>query len=332
MELVGRDDAMDGVRLAGRLRDSGATYLQATPATWRLLLDAGWHGAPNLTMLCGGEALPRDLANRLLGKGAALWNLYGSTETTVWSAAAPVRAEPGPVAVGRPIANTQFYVLDDRGRPVPVGVPGELHIGGDGVARGYWGRPELTAEKFVADPFRQDPRARLYKTGDLVRHRPDGTLEFLGQRDTQVKVRGFRIETAEVEHHLKHYPGVTDCIVVAREDSPGDRRLVAYLVAAPPAPGAGGVAPLPVRQTAFLHGALGVRPPGAIAVDPQRQGRPRGSARPRQVESGGTTTRRAPEGRDGGRADPGCGGKPWARNRSASPRTSLTAGGIPCSR
>jgi amino acid adenylation domain-containing protein len=238
VELVGRDEAVDGVRLAGRLRDSGATYLQATPATWRLLLDAGWRGAPNLTMLCGGEALPRDLANRLLHKGAALWNLYGSTETTVWSAAAPVRAEPGPVAAGRPIANTQFYVLDDHGRPVPVGVPGELHIGGDGVARGYWGRPELTAEKFVVDPFRQDPGVRLYKTGDLVRQRPDGTLEFLGRRDTEVKVRGFRIETAEVEHHLKQYPGVTDCIAVAREDSPRDGRLVAYLVAAPPAPGA----------------------------------------------------------------------------------------------
>jgi amino acid adenylation domain-containing protein len=238
VELVGRDDAMDGVQLARRLRASGATYLQATPATWRLLLDAGWRGAPNLTMLCGGEALPRDLADRLLGKGAALWNLYGPTETTVWSAAAPVRPGPGPVAMGGPIANTQFYVLDDRGRLVPVGVPGELHIGGDSVARGYWGQPELTAEKFVADPFRQDPGARLYKTGDLVRHRPDGTLEFLGRRDTQVKVRGFRIETAEVEHHVKQHPGVTDCVVIAREDRPGDRRLVAYLVAAPPVPDA----------------------------------------------------------------------------------------------
>src|SRR5262249_13676328 len=239
VELVGRDEAMDGVRLAGRLRASGATYLQATPATWRLLLDAGWRGAPNLTMLCGGEALPRDLENRLLGKGSALWNFYGSTETTIWAAAAPVRSGPGPVAVGGPIANTQFYVLDDRGRTVPIGVPGELHIGGDGVARGYWGRPELTAEKFIPDPFRQDAGARLYKTGGLVRHRPDGTLEVLGRRDTQGKVRGFRIETAEVEHHLKQYPGVTDCVVVVREDRPGDHRLVAYVVAAPPAPDAG---------------------------------------------------------------------------------------------
>jgi amino acid adenylation domain-containing protein len=238
VELVGRDDAMDGVRLAGRIRDSGANYLQATPATWRLLLEAGWNGSPNLTMLCGGESLPRDLANRLLGKGAALWTLYGPTETTIWSAAAQLQAGDGPVTIGRPIANTLFYVLDDHRHPVPVGVPGELHIGGDGVARGYWGRPELTAEKFVADPFRQDSEARLYKTGDLVRYRPDGTLEFLGRRDTQVKVRGFRIETAEVEHQLKQSPGVTDCVVVAREDGPGDHRLVAYVVATPPALGA----------------------------------------------------------------------------------------------
>jgi amino acid adenylation domain-containing protein len=238
VELVGRDEAMDGSRLAARLRDSGATYLQATPATWRLLLDAGWDGAPGLTMLCGGEALPRDLANRLLGKGAALWNLYGPTETTIWSAAVQVQAGSGPVPVGGPIANTQFHVLDNRGRPVPIGVSGELHIGGDGVGRGYLRRPELTAEKFVADPYRQDPAARMYKTGDLVRYRPDGTLEFLGRRDSQVKVRGFRIESAEVEHHLKQCPGVTDSVVVAREDRPGDRRLVAYLVAAPPAPGA----------------------------------------------------------------------------------------------
>ncbi len=239
VELVGRNEAADGERLADRLRESGATYLQATPATWRLLLDAGWQGVPNLTMLSGGEALPRDLANRLLGKGSALWNLYGSTETTVCSAATPVRAEPGPVTVGGPITNTQFYVLDDQGRPVPVGVPGELHIGGDGIARGYWGRPELTAEKFVADPFRQDLGARMYKTGDLVRRRPDGTLEFLGRRETQVSVRGIRIETADVEHHLKQYSGVTDCIVVAREDSSGDHHLIAYLVAAPPTPDAG---------------------------------------------------------------------------------------------
>jgi amino acid adenylation domain-containing protein len=287
VELVGRDDAMDGVRLAGRLRESGATYLQATPATWRLLLDSGWHGAPSLTMLCGGEALPRDLANRLLGKGASLWNLYGPTEATIWSAAARVEAGDGPVAIGRPIANTQFYVLDDRLRPVPVGVPGELHIGGDGVARGYWGRPELTAESFVADPFRQDPEARLYKTGDLVRHRPDGTLEFLGRRDTQVKVRGFRIETAEVEHHLEQCPGVTECVVVAREDRPGDRRLVAYVVAAPPAPRAGELRRLLSAKLPFYMVPSAFVPLERMPLTPNGKVDRAALPAPARVESGG---------------------------------------------
>ncbi len=164
--------------------------------------------------------------------------MYGPTETTIWSAASPVAPGPGAVTIGPPIANTEFYVLDKHGQPVPIGVAGELHIGGEGVARSYWNQPRLTAEKFIADPFRGDPASRLYKTGDLVRCRPDGTLEFLGRLDTQVKVHGFRIETSEVEYVLKQYPGVHECVVTAREDSPGDKRLVAYLVA-PAAPAAG---------------------------------------------------------------------------------------------
>jgi hypothetical protein len=143
------------------------------------------------------------------------------------------------VTIGPPIANTTFYVLDEKGQPVPPGVAGELHIGGDGVARGYWNRPQLTTEKFIPDPFGGNGSGRLYKTGDLVRHRPNGALEFLGRLDTQVKVRGFRIETAEVEGALKQYPGIRDCVVVAREDTPGDKRLVAYVVTAPPTPAAG---------------------------------------------------------------------------------------------
>jgi aryl carrier-like protein len=165
--------------------------------------------------------------------------MYGPTETTVWSAVSQVEAGAGPVTIGPPIANTEFYVLDKKGQPTPIGVAGELHIGGEGLARGYWNRPDLTEQKFVPDPFRNEADARLYKTGDLVRHRTDGTLEFLGRMDTQVKVRGFRIETAEVEHALKQFPGVRDCVVVAREDSPGDKRLVAYLVASSPAPSNG---------------------------------------------------------------------------------------------
>jgi amino acid adenylation domain-containing protein len=234
--LATREAARDGDKLLALLHASGATAMQATPATWRLLLEAGWNGRTDLKILCGGEALPRDLADELLARAPSVWNMYGPTETTIWSATSPVQPGPAPVTIGPPIANTEFYVLDPSGRPVPVGVPGELHIGGDGVARGYWDRPDLTAQKFIPDPYRGGPSDRLYKTGDLVRYRPDGTLEFLGRLDTQVKVRGFRIETAEVEHALGQYAGVRECVVVAREDTPGDRRLVAYLVAAPPAP------------------------------------------------------------------------------------------------
>jgi amino acid adenylation domain-containing protein len=234
--LATRETASDGHKLLASLAASGATVMQATPATWRLLIEAGWNGPAHLKVLCGGEALPRDLADQLLARSKSVWNMYGPTETTVWSAASPVQPGPEPVTIGPPIANTEFYVLDDKGQAVPIGLPGELHIGGDGVARGYWNRPELTAEKFIPDPFRGDPGYRLYKTGDLVRYRPDGTLEFLGRLDTQVKVRGFRIETSEVEHFLKQCPGIKDCVVVAREDAPGDKRLVAYFVATPPAP------------------------------------------------------------------------------------------------
>jgi acyl-coenzyme A synthetase/AMP-(fatty) acid ligase len=230
--IATRDVTADGGKLLALLASSGATVMQATPATWRLLLEAGWAGPAPRKVLCGGEALPRDLAEALLARAAEVWNMYGPTETTVWSAAGPVAAGPGPVTVGPPIANTELYVLGPQGQVVPVGVAGELHIGGEGVAAGYWNRPELTAEKFVPDPFRPGPGRRLYKTGDLVRRLPGGSLEFLGRLDTQVKVRGFRIETADVEHALKQYPGVRECVVVAREDTPGDKRLVAYLAAA----------------------------------------------------------------------------------------------------
>jgi len=234
-----REDATDGHRLLALMASSGVTVMQATPATWRLLLEAGWAERTGLKLLCGGEALPRDLADALLARAGSVWNMYGPTETTVWSAVAPVAAGSEPVRVGPPIANTEFYVLDGTGQPVPLGVAGELHIGGDGVARGYWNRPELTATRFVPDSFRPGPGRRLYKTGDLVRPRPDGTLEFLGRLDNQVKIRGFRIETGDVEHALKRYPGIRDCVAVAREDVPGDRRLVGYFVSEGEPPAAG---------------------------------------------------------------------------------------------
>ncbi|MFP5287403.1 MAG: non-ribosomal peptide synthetase, partial [Thermoanaerobaculia bacterium] len=238
VELADRETVVDGTRLVQTIERSGATVMQATPATWRLLLETGWQGRPGLKVLCGGEALPPDLARELLGRVGSLWNVYGPTETTVWSsvhAVAPEDPESGrPVPLGGPIANTEVYLLDrfERGaEPMPDGIPGELYIGGEDLARGYFGRPDLTAERFVPDPFSGREGARLYRTGDLVRRRPrDGALEFLGRADCPVKIRGFRIELGEVETVLSAYPGIRACVAVVREERPGDRRLVAYLV------------------------------------------------------------------------------------------------------
>lgn len=230
--LAPREVTLDGQRLAQLLQYSQATVLQATPSTWRLLIDSGWQGHAGLKMLCGGEGLPRDLAGRLISMGGELWNMYGPTETTIWSTIARIEDVSGPVPIGRPIANTQVYVLESSGLPAPIGVGGELYIGGDGLARGYLNRPELTAEKFVALDIPGVGRARLYRTGDVVRWLPSGQLEFFGRRDHQVKLRGFRIELEEIEAVLATHPGVGANVVQVREDIPGDQRLVAYVVSA----------------------------------------------------------------------------------------------------
>jgi amino acid adenylation domain-containing protein len=241
VEVVSKEVASDGTQLIEKLASSGATIMQATPATWRMMLEAGWRNDvngdqvpkdfnPDLTILCGGEALPRDLAEKLLEHGTKVWNMYGPTETTVWSTLHQMHKGDGPVSVGHPIGNTQVYVLDPDMQPVPVGVVGELYIGGDGVARGYRNQVELTAEKFLENPFQKDKHARLYNTGDLARLRADGSLMFLGRSDHQVKVRGFRIELGEIETALRKHPLLQDTVVVAHEEDPGDTRLVAYLV------------------------------------------------------------------------------------------------------
>jgi acyl-coenzyme A synthetase/AMP-(fatty) acid ligase len=228
--LLSRDDAADGFRVLHHLTAHHATVLQATPSTWRMLLEAKWPGNPQLKMLCGGEAMPRDLADQLLAKGGELWNMYGPTETTIWSSVAQVTRDDAPINIGRPIANTRLYILDPHLQPVPVGVPGELHIGGMGLARGYHNRPELTAEKFIADPFQAEPGARLYKTGDSARFLPDGGVDCLGRLDHQVKIRGFRVELGEIEEVLNRHPAVQTSAVVVREDTPGNKRLTAYVV------------------------------------------------------------------------------------------------------
>jgi amino acid adenylation domain-containing protein len=232
--LASRDMTIDGRQLINEMSKYDVNVMQATPATWRMLLLSDWQGSPNLKVICGGEAMPRELANRLLAKVGVLWNIYGPTETTVWSTAYQVTAsrpsanEDAPESIGRPIANTQTYVLDSLLQPVPIGVIGELYIGGDGVARGYLKRPDLNAASFLANPFKSD--SRIYKTGDLARYLPDGNIEYLGRIDNQVKIRGFRIEIGEIENVLDKHPDVEQGVVVVREDAPGNKQLVAYFV------------------------------------------------------------------------------------------------------
>jgi amino acid adenylation domain-containing protein len=229
IHLADHAQARDPDALRALLHTSGATVLQATPSTWRMLLESGWSGSPRLRAFIGGEPLPADLAARLLSVCAEVWNLYGPTETTVWSTCWRVQPQQ-PIVIGRPIANTQVWVLDPQGQPCAIGAPGEIHIGGDGVALGYFQRPDLSAERFIPDPFSARPGARLYKTGDLGRWRFDGQLEHLGRLDHQVKIRGFRIELGEIEAALRALPSVSTCVVSTYAPSADDLRLVAYVV------------------------------------------------------------------------------------------------------
>ncbi|MEO9196819.1 MAG: amino acid adenylation domain-containing protein, partial [Polyangia bacterium] len=227
--VASREAASDPDLLRALLTKHAASLMQATPATWRMLVASGWKAPKGLRILCGGEALPSDLASELSGSAGALWNMYGPTETTIWSTS--VRLGAGDrITIGRPIDATRVYVVDARMEASPIGVAGELCIAGAGVTRGYWKRPELTAEKFVPDPFGEAPGGRMYRTGDLVRWRADGTLEYLGRLDHQVKVRGFRIELGEIESALLGSEQVREAVVVVREDVAGDKRITAYVV------------------------------------------------------------------------------------------------------
>lgn len=232
--LISRANASDPVFLQETIAQSGITMLQATPATWRLLLNSGWQGSTGLKALCGGEALATDLSARLVESVGALWNLYGPTETTIWSTCQPIDASRGErypfEAIGRPIDNTQIYILDAQLQLVPRGVSGEIYIGGAGVTRGYLNRPELTAERFVTDPFSTEAEARMYKTGDMARRLDDGSIEYLGRNDFQIKIRGYRIEIGEIETMLRRHPQLREVAVGVYEPSPEDKRLVAYWV------------------------------------------------------------------------------------------------------
>jgi len=226
--IASREIVSDGTHLLETLEAEAITVMQATPATWQLMIDAGWSASLPIKALCGGEAMLPDLAAELQKRSASVWNLYGPTETTIWSTCTQIEKLNGPVLIGGPIANTKVYVLDRHKQPVPVGVAGELYIGGVGVTHGYVNQPDLTAERFVADMFMGD--GQLYQTGDLARWRPDGLLEHLGRIDSQVKVRGFRIELGEIESVLSEHPNVDRVAVNVWDAGSGDQRLVAYLV------------------------------------------------------------------------------------------------------
>ncbi|MEY3898444.1 MAG: hypothetical protein RLZZ214_3966, partial [Verrucomicrobiota bacterium] len=230
--IATRETTLDGQLLATAITRHNVTVLQATPATWRLLLEAEWKRKSNLKILIGGEAVPRDLVNRLAPLCGEIWNVYGPTETTIWSTVARLTAGEGPVLIGHPIDNTQVYVVNPAMQPQPVGIAGELLIGGDGLASGYHELPDLTADRFIESPFRAGKK--LYLTGDLARWTPDGSLECLGRMDHQVKVRGFRIELGEIETLMEKHPAVEQAVA-----SVHDGRLVAYLRGASQSDGTG---------------------------------------------------------------------------------------------
>jgi len=227
--VADQETTRDGFKLAQLLHQTQATVMQATPTTWRLLLSADWQPQGFFQCLCGGEAMPMELAASLLTAGVKLWNVYGPTETTIWSTIKQVNQPIDAFSIGGEIANTAVYILDRSLNPVPEGVTGELYIGGIGLARGYFHKPALTGERFVPHPVGTHPGERLYRTGDLARWLPDGEIEFLGRADYQVKIRGFRIELGEIEAVLETHPAVAQGIVQAIEDGTG-KKLVAYVV------------------------------------------------------------------------------------------------------
>lgn len=230
--IASKEEAIDGEKLSYLLKSKGITIMQATPATWRLLLESGWEGSSELKALCGGESLPNELAEKLLERCAALYNVYGPTETTIWSTIGRIEKGETSISIGKPIANTQVYILDKSLNRVPIGVPGELFIGGEGTARGYMNLPQQTSERFVPDTFSDKAGGRLYKTGDLAKCTPDGKLICLGRIDNQVKIRGYRIELGEIESLLKQLPQVKDCIVADKEIISGEKSLAAYIIPA----------------------------------------------------------------------------------------------------
>ncbi len=223
--LADHETARDGRLLLDLVKKEKVNFLQATPTTWSMLLDSGWSEKLPIKALCGGEAMPADLAKELLAKCDTLWNVYGPTETTVWSSLKQIKPDDKLITIGKPIGNTQIYILSEQGQLVPPGNIGEITIGGDGVAKGYWNRPELTADKFIKNKFSADEEQILYRTGDLGKLLPNNEIECLGRLDQQVKIRGHRIEPGEVEQVLLSLNGIKSAVVLADENF-----LIAHIV------------------------------------------------------------------------------------------------------
>ncbi len=233
LTVAPRAAMVDGVKLQRIIDDNGITFLRSTPTGWRLYLETGWQGGKDLKVLSGGETLTLDLAQELQQRSAVLWHTYGPAEAAVFCTMGIISPESQQITIGRPHDNIQIYILNRQQEPVPVGVTGELYVGGEGVGRGYLNRPELTAERFVPNPFTDNgegPRPLMYRTGDLARFLPDGKILFVGRNDSQVKIHGRRIELGDVEAAIRRHPAIAQNLVLAREDTPGDLRLIAYLI------------------------------------------------------------------------------------------------------
>jgi amino acid adenylation domain-containing protein len=228
--LASEEQARIGRVLAGIIHHKRPTIMQATPITWRILIESGWPGCAGLTILCGGDRLDRDLANKLIARSSSLWNMYGPTETTIWSTAEKLSLGDEVITIGEPLSNTDIYILDKEGQPQTIGDVGEIYIGGAGLARGYVNDPELTRQCFVDAHVGTRGSIRLYRTGDLGRWNENGKLEFHGRIDHQVKINGYRIELAEIERVIRRYPGIADVAVLGVGGATNQKRLYAFVV------------------------------------------------------------------------------------------------------
>ena len=228
--LADTETRKDGYKILELIKEKNITILQGTPSTWRMLLDSGWNKSYGFKALCGGEALSKDLADKLIALCSSLWNVYGPTETTVWSTLKQITGGNQVITIGRPIDNAQVYIMDEYLKTVPVGVTGEIFIAGEGVGRGYFNRADLTAERFLPNPFEKDSNSKMYRTGDLGKFLENEEIQCLGRIDHQVKIRGHRIELGEIEYSLAKLDGVKEAVVIAVEDQTGNQKLAAYII------------------------------------------------------------------------------------------------------